>query len=144
MTDITDGTEQATLVGGTAEPVKCEYYDGCQNPALYIDEILHYGEGEKPVKMCQSCADEHTEIAGNEVQRLKPEDRFETPDTQKQTVWVVASNYADDPHPHVEGVYDNEEAAREHEDEIRNEALGPIAWWVYEQTVETESVWGEQ
>jgi len=130
-----DGTEQATLLGSEAERAECEYYDGCKNPVLFIDEILHYGEGEKPVKMCESCADEHTEIEGNEVQRLKPEDRYVSEPPEKMTVWVVAANYADDPHPHVEGVYDNEEAAREHEKELHDDAIGPVAWWVYNRSV---------
>lgn len=52
------------------------------------------------------------------------------------TVYVVAANYADDPHPHVEGVYANEEAAEEHEKEIRDEALGPVAWDVFERQIE--------
>jgi hypothetical protein len=76
MSESDTRTEQSTLQGREAERVECEYYDGCTNPALYIDEILHYGEGEKPVRMCESCAEEHLEVEDNEVQRLKPEDRY--------------------------------------------------------------------
>jgi len=131
------GTEQATLLGDEAERAECEYYDGCKNPALFIDEVLHYGEGEKPVKMCESCADEHTEIEGNEVQRLKPEDRYVSELPEKMTVWVVVTNHVNDPHPQVEGVYDNEEAAREHGKELRDDVIGPVAWWVYNRSVDT-------
>lgn len=58
-----------------------------------------------------------------------------------ETVWVVTGNYADDPHPHVLGVYDNEDAAREHERAIRQSIKGtePVAWGRTEVVVESES-----
>lgn len=52
------------------------------------------------------------------------------------TVYVVATTYADDPHAHVEGVYANEEAANEHKKELRDEALGPVAWDVFKKEIE--------
>jgi hypothetical protein len=55
------------------------------------------------------------------------------------TVWVVAANYPDDPHPHVEGVYNNRETAEEHEKELR-EPLGPSAWGVHEMQVASEEL----
>lgn len=130
---------QATLDGREAERVECEYYDGCKSPALYIAEILHYGEGEKPVKMCESCADEHLEVPDNEVQRLKPEDRYvgDELEPDPDIVWIVAANYADDPHPHVLGVFDDEEDADELMDKCRARYEEPyvVAWEKFEEEV---------
>lgn len=128
---------QQSLTGDDAERVVCEYYDGCESPALYIDEILHYGEGEQPVRMCKSCANEHTEVPDNEVQRLKPEDRYVGEQPDPTTVWVVAGNYADDPHPHILGVYDDEADADEKMEECRDRFSEPhvVAWDKTEQEV---------
>lgn len=137
----TGGVEQTTLDGGEAAHVECEYYDGCESAALYIDEILHYGEGEKPVKMCESCADEHTVPEGNEVQRLKPEDRYVREESDTGTVWVVASRKEDLPHPYVEAVYDNEEAAKEHKNELAENSFqhGVVAWGIFDRSVDTDT-----
>lgn len=56
------------------------------------------------------------------------------------TVWVVASRKMDSPHPFVEGVYDSEEAAREHLRAIGDDAFGHgvVAWDVFEREVATE------
>lgn len=128
---------QQTLTGEEATRVTCEYYDGCQTPALFVAEILHYGEGEKAVKMCESCADEHTEVEGNTVQRLKPEDRYEG-EPAGEVVYVVVTRYADDPHPHVELVTTDEQEAKELMRDCRRSASEPhpIAWEMEEQRVE--------
>lgn len=59
---------------------------------------------------------------------------------QDRTVWVVTGNYADDPHPHVLGVYDNEDAAKEHERAIRDsiKPSEPVAWGRTEVEVNSE------
>ena len=56
------------------------------------------------------------------------------------TVWVVASRKEDSPHPYVEAVYDNEEAAREHKRELADNSFqhGVVAWDVFEQEVRGE------
>jgi hypothetical protein len=54
----------------------------------------------------------------------------------QQTVHVVAANYADDPHPHVEGVYSERRPA-----ELCGRDLAsptPTTWWVYEETIQHE------
>lgn len=58
-------------------------------------------------------------------------------ETTPATVWVVASRKMDSPHPSVEGVYDNEDAAREHKRELADNSFGHgvVAWDVFEQEV---------
>lgn len=53
-------------------------------------------------------------------------------------VYVVAANYADDPHPHVEGVFLNEEDAKELKKKCAavNQAPHPVAWQVLEREVQ--------
>lgn len=55
--------------------------------------------------------------------------------TDRDTVFVVTGNYDDNPHPHVLGVYDNEEAAEEHVAAIRQsiKPSEPVAYG-YEET----------
>lgn len=55
-----------------------------------------------------------------------------------ETVHVVASNYADDPHPHVEAVYESEEDAESHMREISDDIRpsAPVAWQHYEMEVD--------
>jgi hypothetical protein len=55
-----------------------------------------------------------------------------------ETVYVVASNYADDPHPHIEGVFADEEPARELEKKcgMVTEPPHPVAWWVFEEEIQ--------
>lgn len=59
---------------------------------------------------------------------------------QEKTVHVVAANYADDPHPHVDAVYDNEDAAEDHKQAITNSISpsGPVAWTTYEMGVRSD------
>lgn len=62
-------------------------------------------------------------------------------ETAPATVWVVASRKEDSPHPSVNAVYDNEDAAREHRRELANNSFqhGVIAWEVYERPVHTDT-----
>lgn len=68
----------------------------------------------------------------------------ETPDedprgeSKTETVYVVASCYADDPHPHVEAVYSNKDSAELHRKEIADDIRpsAPVAWQVLEQEVD--------
>lgn len=55
-------------------------------------------------------------------------------------VWVVTGNYADDPHPHVLAVYDNEEAAQEHRKAIRDsiKPSEPVAYGITEMQIDSE------
>lgn len=55
-------------------------------------------------------------------------------------VWAVTGNYADDPHPHVLAVYDNEEAAKEHSKAIRDsiKPSEPVAWGVTEMKLDSD------
>lgn len=48
-------------------------------------------------------------------------------------VYAVITNHADDPHPHVEGVFDNEEDARELHKKCGNVVGGPhpVAWTLF-------------
>lgn len=61
------------------------------------------------------------------------------PDLQDDAgdVYVVVANYADDPHPHVEAVYRNEEEAEEHRKEIAGSLspAAPVAWKVAQSEV---------
>lgn len=68
--------------------------------------------------------------------------RFDAPDTPERdrpaTVYVVAANYVDDPHPHIEAVYDNVDAAEAHRRWIgENRSCPHIAWGVHVQAIET-------
>lgn len=56
----------------------------------------------------------------------------------EMTVWVVATNYADDPHPHVEGVFADEDDADEMMEKCRNRFEGPhaTAWQKIEMEVQ--------
>jgi len=58
----------------------------------------------------------------------------------RATVHVVLANYADDPHPHVEAVYDNEEAAEDHEKALGDSTsiCAPVSWTVKEMPVQSE------
>lgn len=55
-------------------------------------------------------------------------------------VHVVAGNYPDDPHPHVEAVYDNEDAAERHMQAITdsNSISAPVAWIKYEMEIRSD------
>lgn len=68
---------------------------------------------------------------------IVPEESEPIPE-RTETVWVVASNYADDPHPHIEGVFADEEPARELEKQCGKvtEPPHPVAWWAYEVEVQ--------
>ena len=63
------------------------------------------------------------------------------------SVWVVAADMMDGGHPQVLGVYDNEDAARAHEQAIRdnggcirrNGYDHPVAsFWTYEKPIESD------
>ena len=56
------------------------------------------------------------------------------------TVYVVVTNYDGDPHPHVEGVFENEDSADELMEQCaaRYEPPYPVAWQKTEQEVEDE------
>lgn len=58
------------------------------------------------------------------------------PDTPA-TVYVVVTNYADDPHPHVEEVFEDEEAADELMERCRSvtKPPHPVAWRKVEKEV---------
>lgn len=61
----------------------------------------------------------------------------DAPGNGKQTVHVVVANYDDDPHPHVEAVHSNEDAAEQHMIELgdEREPPHPIAWTREEKEV---------
>lgn len=88
------------------------------------------------------CTDDSARAENEHSQRQLPGDLppADSEGPGQPTVWVVAANYADDPHPHIEGVYADEEAAREHEQAITDSISpsAPVAWWVYEQPVRQE------
>jgi len=66
-------------------------------------------------------------------------------DTDTGSVWVVTYRSEGDPHSHVAGVYDNEEAARDHKHELANQSFehGAAAWGVHEATVGSQFDGGE-
>lgn len=142
----TDTQVQGTLDGETAERVECEYYDGCHNDALFVDELrvnTDYGEDTEVVRACPSCAREHVEPESIDEAdtwtRMKPADRYVGEEPEPETVYVVAVRYDGSPHPGVEGVYDNEEAADEHMQYLREKSFqeAVVAWEKIEQTVES-------
>lgn len=59
---------------------------------------------------------------------------------EARTVYVVATNYDGDPHPHIEGVYSDNEAAEEMMDKCseRHEPPYPVAWQLFEVEVDGE------
>ncbi|MCT4573526.1 hypothetical protein N3930_41495 [Bacillus thuringiensis] len=59
-------------------------------------------------------------------------------ENSEDIVYVVVTNYDDDPHPHVEGVFTDKSAAEELRKQCRSvtEPPHPIAWDVIEQTVD--------
>lgn len=72
---------------------------------------------------------------------LFPEETITETEEAPATVWVVASRKMDDPHPHVEGVYNNEESAREHMKELRKNSFqhSVVAFDMFEQPVRGEA-----
>jgi len=48
-------------------------------------------------------------------------------------VWIVVTNYPDDPHPHIEDTFTDEQDARELMDECGATVGGPnpVAWCLY-------------
>lgn len=134
MSDDYAHQTQQTLTGGEATPVQCEFYDPCKSDALYIAEILHYGFGELPVRMCRTCAEEHAEEEGvkfgDDIQRLKPADRYKSADEAGVSIYVVSARFDGDPHPHVELVTADEDEADELMDQLQNPVRPPypLAW----------------
>lgn len=57
-----------------------------------------------------------------------------------ETVYVVATNYADDPHPHIEGVFSDAGPAQDLMRDCRKitEAPNPVAWELFEAEVDGE------
>lgn len=57
-----------------------------------------------------------------------------------ETVWVVAANYGDDPHPHVEAVFTDEDSAESLSEQFKDPTagMGPIAWAVEEMEVDDD------
>jgi hypothetical protein len=55
-----------------------------------------------------------------------------------ETVWVVTSRPADSPHARVEGVYNREQPARDHRDDLADNCHehGLVAWDVHEREVQ--------
>lgn len=80
-------------------------------------------------------------MSGSEQAALFPEQTITKTEEAPATVWIVASRKEDSPHPYVEAVYDNEEAANEHKRELANNSFrhGVVAWDVFEQQVMTET-----
>lgn len=56
------------------------------------------------------------------------------------TAYVVASRKDGSPHPFVEAVYDNEQAAKAHLKELRDNAFqhGVVAWEMHTRTILSE------
>ncbi len=71
---------------------------------------------------------------------LFPEETITETEDAPATVWVVASRKMDDPHPNVEGVYDNEDAAKNHMKELRQNSFqhSVVAFDMFEQPVRGE------
>lgn len=141
---------QTTLTGSKAERVECEYRDICGNPAQYQLTVLENYEELVPIKVCKSCADEHTEIWDDKkIQErrrwLKPAERWKGETVPPETVWIVAANFDADPHPHILGVFDEEEPARELMDDCRDRFTEPhpIAWDIFEEPITEESEGGK-
>jgi len=61
-------------------------------------------------------------------------------------VYVVTARKDEDPHSHVEAVYDTEDAAIEHKRALAKSARPPyaIAWGVHEIQIESEYTAGGQ
>lgn len=78
---------------------------------------------------------------GTNQSALFAEQMITETETVPSTVWIVASRKEDSPHPYVEAVYDNEDAAREHEKELTNHSFqhGVVAWRVFERSVEPDA-----
>ena len=75
-------------------------------------------------------------IEEHEQQRIAPE--IDTgSESGSDTVYVVATNYDDDPHPHVEGVFSDCEDAKELKKKCAavTEPPHPVAWQLFEMEV---------
>ena len=61
-------------------------------------------------------------------------------DTIIGTVYAVTTRRDDDPHSHVEAVYTDKQAAKEHKKAIANNSFqyGAIAWGVHEMDLQEE------
>lgn len=61
-------------------------------------------------------------------------------DPEADTVYIVVANYADDPHPHVEGVFGDEDDAKALMDDCRatTRSPHPVAWKLVEADVDGE------
>lgn len=75
-------TQQATLTGETnaVRRKQCDYFEGCHGDAEFEVEVLIYGQGQKHIAACESCAKEQieatAEIRLDDLRRLKPSDRW--------------------------------------------------------------------
>ena len=80
-------------------------------------------------------------MSADEIEQEKLVASSVNTETISETVWVVASRKEDSPHPYVEAVYDNEEAAREHKKKLANNSFkhGVVAWGVFERNIQTKS-----
>jgi len=60
-------------------------------------------------------------------------------DTLAGTVYVVTARKDEDPHSHVEAVYEDKEAAEQHRRALAESARPPyaIAWGVHEREIES-------
>jgi len=69
----------------------------------------------------------------DEQSALYPPNDPETP----AEVYIVASNYPDDPHPHIEGVFEDPSKAGELMDDCkaRTKSPHPTAWTLYRAEV---------
>lgn len=72
---------QSTLDGAEATRVECEYYEGCNAPAMYeVEAFIYDGHGwaYEDRLACEPCKDEHVEPEwkDRDFRRLKPEERW--------------------------------------------------------------------
>ena len=75
--------------------------------------------------------------AGQRTLSGEPADRYETNDRSTTTLHIVVTNYADDPHPHLELVTTDESEAESLMDDCRSvtSSPNPIAWQHFEREV---------
>ena len=133
--------EQSSLTGEEVDRAECEYYEGCTSPALFRGDPMvrddYGGFGREETLMCESCADEFSEEVDATIERLKPEERY-VGDDEPKTIWIVAGNFDGDPHPHIMGVFEDEEPAKELIANCRatTRRPHPIAWQKFEREVQ--------
>lgn len=95
--------------------------------------------------MTQHDSTQHDDSPESGQTAIFAEETVTETETVPPTVWVVLSRGEGSPHPEVEAVYDNEEAAKKHKRDLADNAFqhGVVAWGLADLEVRSEFEGGE-